>query len=156
MLTKPKILLTPLLFTSFLLSLFLVNRSDRARRHALHQHSSTRQYLLSYFSPTAWLNPEPYQDPSSSSWKTTNTSTHVEPHSALNPEKLQKEAKAEKNRSWHLNKKIRRMTKLEVHDAFEMRGRVIVGMVVTMVVWTFLLFWGLRWVMRCLWAWWAR
>lgn len=53
--------------------------------------------------------------------------------------------KQNKRRSWHLNKKIRRMTKLEVSDAFEMRGKVIVGMMVIMCLACIGMWFGMKW-----------
>lgn len=143
-----QIILTPLLFTSFLLSLFLVNRSDRARRHTSSSRSST---LLSYFSPYAWIDPEPYQDPTNSTWERRGSTTHVAPHDAISPrdadsDAAQQKKEKQKQRSWHLNKKIRKVARLEISDAFEMRGRVMLGMGVVMVGLVLGVWLSLRWM----------
>jgi hypothetical protein len=156
-----QIILTPLLFTSFLISLFLVNRSDRARR--THSRSTTTttfpQSILSYFRPTTWLDPEPYQDPSSTSWQRgPDSDTHVEPHSALNPsqELGQKDEGGREGRGkWYLRKKIRKVAKVEISDAFEMRRRVIVLLVVGMGTCVVGVVFGVRWIVRVLWGWWV-
>lgn len=111
-----RILVSPLLMTSFVLSLFLVNRRDRQRRAAAHPSpSSASASLASYFSPRAWLDPEPYQDPASTAWR------------------RRADARADE-KGWFLTKKHRAMTRLEVGDALEMRGSVIKGMVAAAVV----------------------
>ncbi|ORY11217.1 hypothetical protein BCR34DRAFT_588040 [Clohesyomyces aquaticus] len=158
-----RIIISPLLFTSFLLSLFLINRRDRVRRtnsHATSTSTSTSTTsLLSYFSLTSslWVDPEPYQDPDSSTWSRGRASgpSHVEPHSVLsnasnNANNRDSEGKMQtkKRGSWHLHKKIRQVAKLEISDAFEMRGRVIAGLVCVVGLVVAGVFWGLMWCVR--------
>jgi hypothetical protein len=119
--------------TSFLLSLFLVNRRDRQRRAAAHPSpSSASASLASYLSPRAWLDPEPYQDPASTAW----------PRRAG--------ARADE-KGWFLTKKHRAMTRLEVGDALEMRGSVIKGMVAAAVVLVVGMVVAIRWAVE---RWW--
>ena len=151
-----KIILTPVLFTSFLLSLFLVNAQNRARRAAAHTPSSS---YLTYFFPSSWLDPEPYQDHNDSTWGRRGATGHVEPNDAIGPKDGQLdgtgEAKAARDgkkkgrkESWHLNKKIRKIARLEVSDAFENQGRMIVVMA-AMLIFTVIGFWvGMRWIWR--------
>jgi hypothetical protein len=152
-----KIILTPVLFTSFLLSLFLVSAQDRARRTAAHTPPSS---YLTYLFPSSWLDPEPYQDHKDSTWGRRGATGHVEPNDAIAPKDGQldgtgeanaaKEGKKKKKRkeSWHLNKKIRKIARLEVSDAFENQRRMIVVMV-AMMAFTFVGFWvGMRWIWR--------
>lgn len=151
-----RIILTPVLFTSFLLSLFLVNAKDRARRTAANTPPSS---LLTYIFPSSWLDPEPYQDHHDSTWGRRGATGHVEPNDAIAPRDGQfdgtKEGgegkkKKRKRESWHLNKKIRKVARLEVSDAFEGQGRMIVVMVVTMVF-SVIGFWvGMRWIWKAL------
>jgi hypothetical protein len=78
--------------------------------------------------------------------------THVEPNDAISPkdgEQAETRRKREK-KAWHLNKKIRKMAKLEVSDAFEMRGRFIVGMVVMMILASIAFWISMRWMLVAL------
>ena len=119
--------------TSFLLSLFLVNRRDRQRRAAAHPSpSSASASLASYLSPRAWLDPEPYQDPASTAWRRAG-------------------ARADE-KSWFLTKKHRAMTRLEVGDALEMRGSVIKGMVAAAVLLVVGAVIAIRWAVE---RWWG-
>ncbi|KAF3044671.1 hypothetical protein E8E12_008474 [Didymella heteroderae] len=140
LLKRSKIILTPVLFTSFLLSLFFVNAQNRARRTAAHTPPSS---YLTYLFPPSWFDPEPYQDQSDSTWGRRGATGHVEPNDAIAPKDGQldgtgeaKAAKQEKKKrrkeSWHLNKKIRKIARLEVSDAFENQGRMIVVMTATL------------------------
>lgn len=153
--SKPQIILTPVLFTSFLLSLFLVNAQDRARRAAAHTSPSS---YLTYIFPSSWLDPEPYQNHYDSTWGHRGAAGHVEPNDAIAPRDGQlvdtsdaggREGKKRKEKqSWHLHKKIRKIARLEVSDAFESQGRVIVMMAATLVF-TVIGFWvGMRWIWR--------
>ncbi|KAF2644231.1 hypothetical protein P280DRAFT_227843 [Massarina eburnea CBS 473.64] len=143
-----RIIITPILFTSFLLSLFLINRADRLRRtkppstntaNTTHPPSaSLPNPLFTLLTPSTWLNPEPYQDPT-----TTTTTTTPPPTPPRNQNN---------KRPWHLHNKIRKIAHLEISDALEMRGRVIVGMgvvglVVICVAWV-----GARWVVGRVWG----
>ena len=46
-----------------------------------------------------------------------------------------------------MNRKIRKMAKLEIGDAFEMRGRIAVGLVVMMILACVASWMGLKWLM---------
>jgi hypothetical protein len=121
-----------------------VNFRDRANRTRSHSGTS----FLTYLYPSSWLDPEPYQDPDDSRWDRRGPAAHVEPNDAISP-KQGGQAEGEtrkKKRSWHLNKKIRKVAKLEVSDAFEMRGRVIVAMVAMMTFGSIVLWMGVRWL----------
>ena len=117
--------------TSFLLSLFLVNRRDRQRRAAAHPSSSASASasLASYFSPRAWLDPEPYRDSASTAWR------------------RRAGARADE-KGWFLTKKHRAMARLEVGDALEMRGSVIKGMVAAAVVLVVSVVVAIRWAVE--------
>jgi hypothetical protein len=144
-----KIILTPVLFISFILSLSFVNLRDRA--HRTYSHSGTS--FLAYLYPSSWLDPEPYQDPDNSTWGRQGATTHVEPSDAISPKQSVPPAEGGKSsmKSWHLNKKIRKMAKLEVSDAFELRGRVIVVMLVMIGLVSVVLFMGMKSVVASLW-----
>jgi hypothetical protein len=138
-----QIILTPVLFISFILSLSFVNLRDRAHRTYAHSSAS----FLTYFYPSNWLNLEPYQDPDDSRWGRRDSTGHVEPCDTISP----KSGGKKKRGSWHLNKKIRKMAKLEVSDAFEMRGMVIVVMLAMMLVGAVVLGVGVKWLFATLW-----
>jgi len=141
-----RIILTPVLFISFLLSLFLVNYRNRARRTEAHSPGFS---LLTYLAPSSWLDPEPYQDPDDSTWGRRGTIGHVEPHDAIGPRPdepgEEKPKQRKKKKSWHLNRKIRKMAKLEIGDALEMRGRMIVVMLVVLGLTCGMLWMGVKW-----------
>ncbi|KAF1945460.1 hypothetical protein EJ02DRAFT_44728 [Clathrospora elynae] len=137
-----RIIFTPVLFVSFILSLFLVNYRNRARRAEAH---SSQYTILKYLAPSAWLDPEPYQNPHDSTWGHRGSARHVEPHDAIGP-RDDGQSKSGKKKSWHLNKKIRKIAKMEVGDAFEMRGQIIVAMVAMLLVSSVVLWMGMKWL----------
>jgi hypothetical protein len=124
------------------------------RRAQAHASSSS---LLAYLVPSRWLDPEPYQDPDDSTWTRRDAAPHVEPHDAISQQpdaqgdekkkKKEEEEKrpAKKRSSWHLNKKIRKVAKLEIGDALEMRGRMIVAMTAFMILACAACWVGLKW-----------
>ncbi|KIW01656.1 uncharacterized protein PV09_06841 [Verruconis gallopava] len=125
-----RLVMMPLISISFLLSLFLVQRSDRARRSSEHP---SRQALGSpFWSPFAlqsWLSPEPYQDPDDTTWRDADSSQGGSPKP--------------KKRSWYVRKKLRQVGRMQIIDAFELRGVVMIALLalsVLMIVgvgWTF-------------------
>ncbi|KAF2033797.1 hypothetical protein EK21DRAFT_97924 [Setomelanomma holmii] len=138
-----RIILTPVLFISFIVSLSLVNLRDRA--HRTYEHSSAS--FLTYLYRSSWLELEPYQDPDDSKWGRGGSIGHVEPCDSISRTgEEQKEGKQKKKRSWHLNKKIRKVAKLEISDAFEMRGGVIVGMLAMIFFGSMVLWMGMKWL----------
>lgn len=53
-----------------------------------------------------------------------------------------------RKKSWHLHKKIRKIARLEISDAFENQSTIILFMVATMVF-SLIGFWvGMRWMWR--------
>ncbi|KAH7401986.1 hypothetical protein DE146DRAFT_450538 [Phaeosphaeria sp. MPI-PUGE-AT-0046c] len=139
-----KIILTPVLFVSFILSLTFVNFRDRVNR----TRSNSGPSILAYLSPSNWLDLEPYQNPHDSTWGLGDSAGHVEPKDAISPkEPGQDEIGAKKRKkSWHLNKKIRKVAKLEVSDAFEMRGKFIAAMLAMMVLGSVFLWISITWL----------
>ncbi|KAF2199822.1 hypothetical protein GQ43DRAFT_442149 [Delitschia confertaspora ATCC 74209] len=146
--------INPVLFLSFLFSLCFVNWRDRVRRT---RHNSK---VLSYFWPTTWIAPEPYQDPSSSAWGRRDSvlslngsgGGHVEPEGVLKNAGRKEKGTGEEGKRWYLHRKIRKVSKLEIGDALEMRGRVIVGMVVGVVMMLVGVVVSLRWLVRLCWG----
>ncbi|KAF1998079.1 hypothetical protein P154DRAFT_267932 [Amniculicola lignicola CBS 123094] len=143
-----KLFWTPLLFTSFLLSLFLINRSDRRARLISHPPNPTATpSLLSYFSPSSWIDPEPYQSPSSTTWDRRNSTSHVEPNAAINHG-----TQTRKRKSWHLHRKIRKVARVEIGDAFEMQWSLVIVLLAAGVVLGVGGFVGLRWMWMRMWG----
>lgn len=139
-----KIILTPVLFISFILSLFFVNYRNRASRTNAHSSPS----LIAYLYPSAWIDPEPYRDPGDSTWGRGGSNGQVEQHAISGQKKgEQREGGKKKSRSWHLNKKISKVAKMEIGDAFQMRGRIILGMVVIIIFSSAALWMGMRWLL---------
>ncbi|KAH6258765.1 hypothetical protein HBI40_062480 [Parastagonospora nodorum] len=139
-----KIILTPFLFISFILSLSFVNLRDRAHRTYAHSNTS----LLTYLYPSSWWDAEPYQDPDDSRWGMRGTASHVGPDDAISPSQGgQSEGGKKKKKTWHLNKKIRKVVKLEVSDAFEMSGKVMLGMCVMLVVGSIVFWMAAKWML---------
>jgi len=139
-----RIVFTPVLFISFILSLSFVNLRDRANRARAHSSTS----VLTYLRPSRWLDIEPYQDPDDSSWGRGAAASHVEPHDTISPKQDDQSngATHKRKKSWHLNKKIRKVAKLEVSDAFEMRGRVIAGMMAMVALGSVVLWFVAKWL----------
>lgn len=96
---------------SFIVSLFLVDR--QARQWRLSQHASSPKPAWR----THWsnLHPEPYQDADSSAWGH-SSSSRAEPR------------RTGSFGGWYARRKKRAIAKLEIGDAFEMRGRVAVAL----------------------------
>lgn len=97
---------------TFLLSLFLVDRQQRQWR--LSQRAPGPASFWRRLTGLPALDPQPYapdQDPDSSAWQSTN---HQGERAAI-------------------RKKHRAIAKLEIEDAFKMRGRVLVAL----IAWTF-------------------
>lgn len=62
-----------------------------------------------------------------------------------------RDGKERRQSSWHLHKKIRKVAKLEISDAFEMRGRVIVVMLSAVVMVVGMLIVSVRWMVGRIW-----
>ena len=129
-----QIIVTPFLFVSFLISLFLVDTQNAITR--------TKNSTLFNF-----LDPDPYQDPGDSKWDRRGSTTHVMPPDALNPDQRRGKDKR-KRKSWHLHKKIRKIARLEISDAFEMRRRVMVAMAVAIGLVGYVMWCIFAWVLR--------
>jgi len=132
------ILFTPILFTSFLLSLFIINRGDRAARASSHPQPHHHGSFLEYLSPRAWLDPEPYQDPDSTAWRTAAPASQ-KPDAVIAPGHG-----SARKKSWFLRKKHRAVVRLQIGDAFELREWVIIAMLGVGLTILAGVVWGLR------------
>ncbi|KAK3069738.1 hypothetical protein LTR53_011695 [Teratosphaeriaceae sp. CCFEE 6253] len=104
---------------TLLLSLFLVSQKERQWR--LSQHATNPASLW------AALGPEPYQDPPDYKGGSSDGSFA----------------------GWYRKKKHRAMAKLELHDALEMRGRVLIGL----LAWVAFVLLGSLCIVRRLYGW---
>jgi hypothetical protein len=110
--------MTPLVFISFIFSLLLVNHRYRTWR--LSEHPPANSTFWSRISLRSWLDPEPYQDPSDTTWQHSSDSRGHVPH----PQR----------EKWFTHKKHRKVAKLEISEAFDMSGRVMVSVGCVLVV----------------------
>ncbi|QDS72646.1 hypothetical protein FKW77_002503 [Venturia effusa] len=117
--TLTKIIMTPLVFTSFLFSLLLVNHRYRAWRLSEHPPSNSSTFW-SRISLRSWLDPEPYQDPSDTTWQHSTDAKGSVPH----PRK----------EKWFTRKKHRKVALLEITEAFDMSRMMMVFMGIVLVV----------------------
>lgn len=140
-----KIFLTPVLMVSFLLSISFVDHQQRAWR--LSQHYLAPASWFSSISIWSWIDPEPYQDPQDSTWNQgrDDVEHHDVPAGGGVPEALRPD-----DHQWHTNKKHRKMAKMEVGDAFEMRDAVLAMMAVCAIICLASLIWMLRTAYRWL------
>jgi hypothetical protein len=115
-----QLIMTPLITVSFILSLVLVERRDRTWR--VSEHATARNSIWSGAFLRNWLDPEPYQDPTDSTWQhSENTDTGNQPIAGAVPQ-------PGRNR-WFTRKKHRKMAKMQLGDAFEMRGAVMISLI---------------------------
>lgn len=100
---------------SFLLSLFIVDRQQRAWRVAQHEHHMDPWWKR--LSPWIWYHAEPYQSHHDSTWQ------HAVPATSPSGEaygSVPAPASAVEAESWYTHKKHRKMAKLELSDAWDM------------------------------------
>ena len=115
---------------SFILSLVVIDHQQRQWR--LSQHNSGSNSLWSRLTHLPGLNPEPYQNSPDSTWK------HNENAASDNT-----------FRGWYTRKKHRAVAKMEVNDAFEMRGRLMVAL----AVWASIGIFGLIYAVKGMYGW---
>jgi hypothetical protein len=140
-----QILLTPLYMLSFLLSLLYISRLDSLRRTAPQRTSFLHppaQWGTSFFSSST--APEPYQCPKRATWGTANTKLREADRELVDSEK--------RGKRWVLHKKIRKMARLEIGDAIEMRGRVMLVLAIIACLTCAGVVLGLRWVWGWFWG----
>jgi hypothetical protein len=133
-----KLLWTPLYMTSFLLSLFLANYLDRSRRA---QSSNSESRLWVFFSPSSWLDPEPYQDPGTGSWRTVRRDSVMEQPHMRGGHGGPMEEERRQGKSWYIRKKHRAVMRMEIGDAFEGQGKIMVMLGVALVLGTVAMGW---------------
>ena len=101
---------------TFIVSLFLVDRQNRQWR--LSQHASGAEPAWRAHWP--YYHAEPYQDADSSAWGHKKSDS-----SASQPE----QGDTGSFQGWYAREKKRAVARLEIGDAFAMRGRVAVALI---------------------------
>ncbi|KAK4996868.1 hypothetical protein LTR66_003621 [Elasticomyces elasticus] len=134
-LTLMQAVMTPFLMVSFLWSLFLVDHRNRRWRVAQHSQTTGPSWLPR-LDVLAWMDPEPYQDSTDSAWKH-GSGSQKDNGQVLTPK-----------HSWYTHKKHRKMARLAIGDAFEMRGKVLVLFAAFWIVGLVGLIWGCKWLMN--------
>ena len=106
---------------------------QQQRQWRMSQHASEPESLWHRITHWNWLHPEPYQNPKDGTWgHTVNASGQTPDFSGF-----------------YTRKKHRAMAKMELSDAFEMRGRVIAAL----LVWTLVCAGGLTYAGRRMYGW---
>ena len=139
-----RVVLTPIMMISFVLSLIYVDHQQRTWRLSQHGFS---QSAWSKLSPWHWLDPQPYQDPNSTTWdRNCNADGRVENTAAVGgvPEAIPNQ-----RHRWYTHKNHRQLAKLQIGDALELRGR----MVIILGIWAVLALTTTAWIIQKLWTW---
>ena len=119
---------------SFIISLFMIDRSQRQWR--LSQHATGSESFWFRWTHSSWLDPEPYQDLRDGTWK-------------HNPKAAAQNGSDTTYRGWYTRKKHRAMAKMEISDAFEMRRRVIFAL----LAWALLGIFAVTYAARHMYGW---
>ncbi|TGO52731.1 hypothetical protein BCON_0136g00270 [Botryotinia convoluta] len=112
-----RLIIAPITFISFLISLLIIDSRNSYLR--IHQHSEPRTYPITFigriqeFLHKLMFKPQPYAYIKS-------------PSRGQNAEGI----KRKEEEPWHWNTKQKKMMKMEVSDAFKFRQWVLVGMAV--------------------------
>jgi hypothetical protein len=110
--------MTPLICASFIISLFLVERQNRSWRASEHASANAAHSFWSAVSLRNWLDPEPYQDPSDSTW------------GDANDDGAAKQDTGQPGRTkWFARKKHRKMAQLQLGQAFDMSETVMLCLI---------------------------
>ncbi|KAL1635684.1 hypothetical protein SLS58_010122 [Diplodia intermedia] len=149
-----QLVLTPFLFASFIISLFLVDRRSRAYRLAEHPAPRGSSWLT-YFSPWQWLDPQPYpyQNPTNSTWQDANAGKAQGSDGGISGVNGQADLDRGKraDKQWFIGKKHRKVARLEFMEAFEMRGRIMLALGVAWTLGILALLWSARRLVQVLW-----
>ncbi|GAB1741510.1 hypothetical protein NU219Hw_g6739t1 [Hortaea werneckii] len=129
------LVLTPINMITFILSLSYIDYGQRQWRLSQRPPSAHETFWLRLTS-WSWLDPEPYQDPGNTAW------THDGSSAAQN-------RSDNSFHGWYTRKKHRAMAKMELSDAFEMRGRVLLAI----IAWMLLVVFGVAYSMKRVYAW---
>jgi hypothetical protein len=147
-LTRKKVILTPLIAISFVLSLSWVNFRDRSYRVAEHPLESGSSRWWSWATVRRLVDPEPYADGGSEEWIQLTETTNGSPGSVAHGSKIK--FKEHDGQRWFIRKKYRAMTRMELSDAWEMKRAIMIALLICvcmlggLVVYGFLRAWNWR------------
>ncbi|KAF1355410.1 hypothetical protein BDV97DRAFT_395775 [Delphinella strobiligena] len=130
-----RLIIGPLNMISFLLSLCLVNRQERAWR--VSQHDNGAGSWLS-----KWFNAEPYQHDKDPTWHSNPTPT--DDSSNIHGQHGNVPLPAVDSRIYHTNKKHREIAKLQLGDAFAMQNKVTF----VLLAWALVALLGIAWMLH--------
>ncbi|KAL1631978.1 hypothetical protein SLS56_004183 [Neofusicoccum ribis] len=147
-----KLVLTPLLFTSFILSLLIVDRRNRAYRLAEHPPSGSSSWWTR-FSPWKWLDPQPYQNPGDSTWQDASAGQTQGSDGSIPGVDGQAELDRGKQarKQWFVSKKHRKVAKMHFSDAFDMRWKIMVALGIAWTLGILALLWSAKKLARVVW-----
>lgn len=131
------LVLAPLNMITFIISLVLVDEQQRQWR--LSQHAPSSPPAWRRFAHWSGSQPEPYQDSDTSEWSQ-RAGASSRPASQ----------RANSFQGWYARKKKRAIAKLEIGDALDMRGRVLVALIAWAVLGALALYYALRQVYKWL------
>jgi hypothetical protein len=146
-----KLIYRPLIFVSFLLSLTFIDYRDRRYRSSQHSSPSVSRsstWIDRITSPLSnLLDPEPYQDPSDTTWQ--RGSRDDQGFVGQGGEEgaqgqRQGDVPHPGRQRWFRTKKHRAMARMEIGDAFEMRGRVAMVIIAAVALGILAVGWGVR------------
>ncbi|APA06519.1 hypothetical protein sscle_02g012890 [Sclerotinia sclerotiorum 1980 UF-70] len=130
-----RLIIAPITFISFIISLFLIDQRNSSLR--INEHSKPRTYPNTFFGRTQEFlhslvfKPQPY-----AYLKSPYRGQHAE-----GDRKREEEP-------WHWHTKQKKMMKMEVSDAFKFRQWVLIGMAVVAVVIGLLILYLANWIRR--------
>lgn len=119
-------IVAPITMVSFLLSLCIVNRQERAWRVAQHDGGGLSRLTRL----TRWFNSEPYRD-----------SAHVDTPSAGTSDAANLQVNPD---VWYTRKKHREMTSLRLREAFGLQHKIAILLISCIAVAVLGIFWALR------------
>ncbi|KAM0722051.1 hypothetical protein Q7P37_002977 [Cladosporium fusiforme] len=125
------LVLTPLNMVTFIISLILVDEQERRWRLSQRADSASFWHRFTHWSESHW---EPYQDAGTSAWGH-RSQPAVEPAGHHPTSSFS---------SWHYRRKKGAIARLEVGDALDMRGRVLVALIAWALLGTLALYYAMR------------
>lgn len=125
-----QLVLVPLNMITFIISLILVDEQERRWRLSQRADSASIWHTLTHWSSS---HPAPYQDEGTSAWSHRSHSSTAP--AAHHPTTFS---------GWYYRKKKGAIARLEIGDALDMRGRVLVALIAWAFLGTLALYYAMR------------